>query len=31
MSKSLSLEEIRKLEHPTQEFLCKPEDNIYDI
>lgn len=31
MSTSLSLEAIRNLEHPTTDFLCKPEDNIYDI
>ena len=31
MSSTLTLEEIRHLEAPTEDFLCKPEDNIYGI
>lgn len=31
MSKTLTLEQIRSLEEPTKEYLCTPEDNIYDI
>lgn len=31
MSKSVTLEEVRALEEPTQDYLCTPEDNIYDI
>lgn len=31
MSSTLSLEEIRNLEAPTEDFLCKPEDNTYGI
>lgn len=31
MSKSVTLEEVRALEEPTKDYLCRPEDNIYDI
>lgn len=31
MSEHLTLEEIQQLDHPSDGFLCKPEDNIYGI
>lgn len=31
MSHTLTLEEIRALQHPTPEFLCTPQDNIFEI
>jgi hypothetical protein len=31
MSSTLTLEQIKNLDAPTEDFLCRPEDNIYGI
>lgn len=31
MNNSITIDDVRALTKPTKDFLCKPEDNIYDI